>query len=303
MHEPPDPSFYRNVLERLLTGVYLVDLQRRIMFWNDGAEQITGYLRHEVIGHMCRDNLLSHCDEAQRELCHSSCPVSRAAASGNAYSARMYLHHRNGQKLPVLVRAVPIRNPEGSLIAVAESFELQALIPAPPPSQSYSSFLESLTNLPNRSFLITRLEQRMAPLTEEFQGFGLVKVSVKEFGELARRYGATACLAAIRGLATTLRSSVMPSDILGRSGPSELLVIVDSADSKVFQRICERVYGAVSCFSMEWWGDLLTIHTSIDTKLVCVREQAPEVAEWLGLGDNSLRNYRLQLEAEKNSVL
>ncbi len=35
-------DLYRTVLENLPTGVYVVDRERRILFWNDGAEQITG---------------------------------------------------------------------------------------------------------------------------------------------------------------------------------------------------------------------------------------------------------------------
>jgi len=40
-----DQDVYRAVLESLATGVYLIDRERRILFWNHAAEQITGYLR------------------------------------------------------------------------------------------------------------------------------------------------------------------------------------------------------------------------------------------------------------------
>jgi len=50
MSEALSPTHYRIVLESLPNGVYVVDTERRILFWNDGAEQITGYLRQDVIG-------------------------------------------------------------------------------------------------------------------------------------------------------------------------------------------------------------------------------------------------------------
>jgi len=40
----------RDILESLLAGVCVVDMQKKIVFWSDGAERITGHLRHEVIG-------------------------------------------------------------------------------------------------------------------------------------------------------------------------------------------------------------------------------------------------------------
>ena len=39
-----DPKPYRDILEGLPNGVYVVDRDRKILFWNDGAEQISGYL-------------------------------------------------------------------------------------------------------------------------------------------------------------------------------------------------------------------------------------------------------------------
>ena len=45
----------------------MLDLEGRIQFWNGWAERISGYLRQEVIGRPCSDNLLTHCD-AQNNL-------------------------------------------------------------------------------------------------------------------------------------------------------------------------------------------------------------------------------------------
>ena len=44
-----DSKLYRSVLEDLPVGVYIVDLKRRVRFWNRGAEHLTGHLPHEVI--------------------------------------------------------------------------------------------------------------------------------------------------------------------------------------------------------------------------------------------------------------
>jgi PAS domain S-box-containing protein len=57
------------VQENLSDGVYFVDRGRRILYWNKGAERITGYSKDEVLGRRCRDNLLNHCDDAGTILC------------------------------------------------------------------------------------------------------------------------------------------------------------------------------------------------------------------------------------------
>ena len=48
-----DPEIYRSILESLPTGLCVVDMEKKIVLWSDGAERITGHLRHEVIGHSC----------------------------------------------------------------------------------------------------------------------------------------------------------------------------------------------------------------------------------------------------------
>ena len=64
----------RNILESLLTGVCFVDMQKKIVFWSDGAELITRHLRHEVIGRSCVDRALLHCQQTGCEFCNEECP-------------------------------------------------------------------------------------------------------------------------------------------------------------------------------------------------------------------------------------
>jgi|SRR5215813_4421901 len=71
-----EPDVFRFALESLHAGVYLVDLSRRIVCWNDGAERISGYLRHVVVGRICGDDMFLHCDAQGAELC-GNCPLSQ----------------------------------------------------------------------------------------------------------------------------------------------------------------------------------------------------------------------------------
>ena len=40
--EEPQPS-YKEILDQLYEGVYFVDRERHITYWNEAAEQITGF--------------------------------------------------------------------------------------------------------------------------------------------------------------------------------------------------------------------------------------------------------------------
>ena len=66
-------EIFRAVLEALPTGVYFVDRNKKIAFWNDGAERITGYLRQDVVGRACRDDILVQCTEDGTVVCAPTC--------------------------------------------------------------------------------------------------------------------------------------------------------------------------------------------------------------------------------------
>ena len=100
-------EIFRALLESLPTGVYLVDRERRILFWNDGAERITGYHRQEVIGRFCHNDILMHCDQEERLLCGAGCPLLQTVQDGQPREADVFLRHKDGQRVPVRVRAVP----------------------------------------------------------------------------------------------------------------------------------------------------------------------------------------------------
>src|SRR5580692_12538799 len=84
MPELNDPDLYLTVLDDLPTGVYIVDRNRRIRFWNEGAEHITGYLRQDVVGRLQRDHLLATTDEAKDLDSDANDPVNRALRDGKS---------------------------------------------------------------------------------------------------------------------------------------------------------------------------------------------------------------------------
>ena len=100
----PSEDLYRTIVENMHDGLYFVDRERRITYWNRGAERITGYSAAEVVGTSCADNILVHVDALGRQLCQGSCPLIAAMADGAAHEAEVFLHHKQGHRLPVWVR-------------------------------------------------------------------------------------------------------------------------------------------------------------------------------------------------------
>ncbi|MCC5876425.1 MAG: SpoIIE family protein phosphatase [Candidatus Sumerlaeia bacterium] len=119
------PSDAISVLNQITDGVYVTDTERRIIFWNDAAERITGYTREEVLGRNCSDNLLCHVDRNDNLLCGKSrCPLHRSIVTGNKSDAPMtvYAKHKNGHRVPTQVTVSPLINEAGETVGGVEVF-------------------------------------------------------------------------------------------------------------------------------------------------------------------------------------
>jgi PAS domain S-box-containing protein len=113
---------YETLLDSLFDGVYCVDMNKNITFWNKSAERITGFSRSEVTGLCCANNILRHIDSKGRELCIEGCPLSATLIDGKARESDLFLHHKMGHRVPISTRISPVRGDNGEVIGAIEIF-------------------------------------------------------------------------------------------------------------------------------------------------------------------------------------
>src|SRR5512141_1826872 len=125
---PEEKNFYKDIIDNLYDGVYFVDRDRVINYWNKGAERITGYSAAQTIGRSCRDNLLNHVTASGVQLCLNHCPLAGVMEDGREREVEVFLHHADGHRVPVLVRATALRDRAGQIIGAIETFSKNALV-------------------------------------------------------------------------------------------------------------------------------------------------------------------------------
>ncbi|MCK5577894.1 MAG: PAS domain-containing protein [Planctomycetes bacterium] len=114
---------YQAIMDKLYEGVYFVDCDRKIRYWNKGAEEITGYTREEMVGRKCSDNILKHIDDTGCQWCQELCPLVKSISDGREREAKLYLHHKEGHRLLVRIRVMPVRDADEKVIGAFEIFE------------------------------------------------------------------------------------------------------------------------------------------------------------------------------------
>ena len=113
------------IMDSLSDGVYVCDADRRITYWSQSAERITGWPAEEVVGRQCFDNVLCHIDKDGHKLCGEEyCPLHRAMITdtGSKGSLLVYAQGKDGTRIPMLVSVSPMRNSAGQVIGGVETF-------------------------------------------------------------------------------------------------------------------------------------------------------------------------------------
>jgi diguanylate cyclase (GGDEF)-like protein/PAS domain S-box-containing protein len=235
---------YRELLDYLADGVYFTNMERKIAFWNKGAEILSGFSREEVIGKRCMDNLLMHVDSAGRELCRNGCPLSQTLQDGQPREAEVFLHHKAGHRVPIRVRVVPMRDDVGRIVGAVEVFSdnsTKIQMAQRLAQMEQLAVLDSLTGLGNRRYLESIIRSRLEELRRNQWHFGLLFVDIDNFKAINDKYGHEVGDQVIRMTSRTLDASSRYFDVIGRWGGEEFIAIVANAEKKELIEVGERM--------------------------------------------------------------
>jgi PAS domain S-box-containing protein/diguanylate cyclase (GGDEF)-like protein len=239
-----EQKFYWTLLDTLKDGVYFADKNRKITYWNKAAETITGYRSGEMLGRHCGDNLLIHIDEQGNNLCTGMCPLARSIETGEPYEEKIFLHHKNGHRVPVLVRVTPVYGSEKEISGAVEIFtdlstkesllkDIQAL--AQPGLQS------SLTGLPTKQYLEMHLKLKLVEWSEFKHPFGIFLIKVGGLEEVKDTYSQGTVENILKVLSNTLIHNVDPCDIVGEWKEGEFFGIVAHTDEEKLANHANRL--------------------------------------------------------------
>jgi len=239
---------WARIVENLHDGLYFVDSNRVITYWNKAAERISGFASAEVIGKCCADHILSHVDCNGESLCLGMCPLAATIADGIERSAEVYLHHKDGHRVPVLVRTSPLEDPQGKILGGIELFtdisniqantlrvlELEKL-----------ALLDNLTQLANRNYIEKELLARFDEQKRFAIPFGILFIDIDHFKRVNDTYGHSVGDEVLRFIAQTFTANSRPFDLYGRWGGEEFLGIIRNITAEALEDLGNRLRGLI----------------------------------------------------------
>jgi diguanylate cyclase (GGDEF)-like protein/PAS domain S-box-containing protein len=261
-----DPDAFRGVLDTLQTGVYLVDRDSKIVFWNAAAERITGYLRQDTLGRSSKDDFLAHADADNTAITVDSTPLSLVLRDGKTISTELSLRTKSGERVPVRLQAALLRDPHGKVIGAVESF--QEVLPSENWVHRHDKLaaygcLDQASGVLNHDMIQSHLREILATYAEHPVPFSVLCIGIDALESIKASRGPGAVALVLRSVGQTLENSLRPTDFIGRWLENEFLAILTecSADEVLFAGA--RLRRIVRQTRIEWWGDLLNVSISM----------------------------------------
>jgi diguanylate cyclase (GGDEF)-like protein/PAS domain S-box-containing protein len=233
-----------DVLENLHDGLYFTDTHRVITFWNHAAERITGYPAAEVLGRSCAANILVHVDTDGRSLCRGLCPLAMTMADCVGREAEVFLRHKDGHRVPVLVRTGPLKDRQGQVVGGIELFtDLSNILANNSRVRELEqlALLDSLTQLANRTYLLREIEARFEEMRRYGIPFGLLFMDIDFFKRFNDSYGHDVGDAVLKLVANTFVANSRAFDVYGRWGGEEFVGVIRSIDAEDLAALGNRM--------------------------------------------------------------
>ena len=259
------PEIYRKVLESLQTGIYLVDHDQKILFWNDGAERITGHLRQDVLGRFCVEDLLANRGDHDSFASDAADAIAAVLRDGKPVAVNVSLCHKEGHRVLVRLRAVAIRNSHGTVIGAAESFEESLTVSSWDRRQGkLAAFgcIDEESGVFNREYLLFQLRENLDTFNQYRIPFSVLCIQVDQIDHFQAAHGVRAVAAIQRAIAQTLGNSLRPTDLLGRISDRMFLALLAECKGNEIASVAKRLAKMVSYTEIRWWGDRLSVTAS-----------------------------------------
>lgn len=277
-----DPGLFKTLLDNLHEGVYFVDPERRILYWNKGAERISGFTSEEVTGHSCADNILMHVDERGTALCTTACPLAATLGDCQDRFTRVFLHHKDGHRVPVRVAVAVVRDEQGQVLGGLETFHddtpvIAALRELEDLKQT--ALLCPLTGVGNRKMSEDILKRRLAEASSTGSHLAALFVDVDRFKSINDTYGHTVGDVVLKMVAKTLANAVRSYDFVGRWGGEEFIAILPNMRLTDLESFAERMRLLVQSASRTVSRDKLVVTVSVGACLSKAEDTPKSIVE------------------------
>lgn len=260
----------RTMLDHSQEGVYFIDRKFVLRFWNDSAERITGISASEMIGMTVTDNVLSPIGENGEPIHEARSPVKMAMLDGKVRESEVWIRHRNGYRVPVHLRTVPIKK-FSKILGVMESFvDVSKRQEIENEAEKYKTlaFTDKLTGLFNRRYIEDFIKSRLEDFRRLSLPFCVMFIDIDHFKAFNDNYGHEMGDEVIKMVGESCQLMIRSSDLFGRFGGEEFVTVLSGTNEQNMYVIADAMRTIVENTGIRSNGDALKVTISIGATMV-----------------------------------
>lgn len=276
-----DEAFYESLLDRISDGVYYVDRNRLITYWNTGAQELTGYSREEVLGRSCAEGFLRHVNERGTQLCLHGCPLAAVMNDGRERSVNVYLHHKEGHRIPIKVSGQALRDQDGMILGSVEVFSSRVVSPyaAVERRAKPDDGIDPVTGLPARGLGEATLETMVSAVRHGSASLGVLFIDADRFKDVNDTYGHRTGDQVLRMLGQSLANALRRRDVPIRWGGEEFVALLPGTDEAGLARAAERVRMLVENSWLQLGESQVRVTVSVGATMATAQDQVDGLIE------------------------
>ncbi len=237
-------------LDALPDGIAVFGEAEEVVWWNQAAEAITGYAGMDLKQRPISAELAPLLQREPRAV-----EIAHHAGRGTL----MRVRHKLGHEVPVMARALVLRDGLGERIGTAAVFHPAESLDALPHGETE----EDADVMASQAELEERLETEFEDLQQGGLPLGVLWIGVDQAHELRRTHGAPACHAMLDKVRHALACGLRPSETIGRWGDDEFLVIAHERTAEMLAAHGQRLAGLARTADFRWWGDRVSLTVSV----------------------------------------
>ncbi len=250
-------SSFKETVDNLFLGVCFVDKDKKITYWNRGAENIMGLDEKAVMG-------------KKFGIPKEECPILLTLNDGEQRESDAFLKHRQGQRVHVTFRVSPIRDSEDKIVGATIMFHdisKEIILVNKIKELQRTSSYDFLTGLPNRLMFAKALTARFEEMQRNNRAFGLIFLDIDNFKAINDTYGHNVGDLVLQMVSKKLGTTLRPYDVLGRWGGEEFVVLVPHVNREQLHVVSSRLRSMVERASLFTGDSVVKVTLSIGATL------------------------------------
>ncbi len=241
-------------------GIVVLDCEAKILFWSPAAAAISGYLGSEMLGRPLPDGFYevdaTHLGPVRQES-------TAAAGSIREHPVLANICHRQGHTLPAMMHRLPLRDEMGGRFGTLLRFHTVEEIDTVLHGDTESDGFPDQRLEQGLSAVEDRLEEAQREWTNNAVPYGVMWILVDQAAALRKTHGHDASEAMMAIVEKTLLHGLRPTEILGRWGSNEFLVLAHERTLEMLDAHGRYLAGLSRTADFRWWGDRTSLTVSI----------------------------------------